>query len=123
MGEPSSAEDVTMDVYLQVWRTAGTYEPKRGTVLTWLATLVRSRALDSLRRRKARRGDLENNFDEVINLTDSRFCPESASMALKRSRIVREAIAQLSPDQREAIDLTYFSGLAHAEAAVQLRLP
>jgi RNA polymerase sigma-70 factor, ECF subfamily len=123
LGEPSAAEDVTMDVYMQVWRTAGSYEPERGTVLTWLATLVRSRAIDSLRRRKARRAELEDNVDEVVNLSDSRFCPELASLEVGRSRIVREAIDQLSPDQREAIELAYFSGLTHTEAAVQLGLP
>ena len=89
---------------MQVWRTAGSYEPERGTVLSQLgtvlsqlATLVRSRAIDSLRRRKALRGELEDNVDEAINLSDSRVCPESASMAVGRSRIVREAIDQLSP--------------------------
>jgi len=123
LGEPSAAEDVTMDVYMQVWRTAGSYESERGTVLTWLATMVRSRAIDSLRRRKARRAELEDNVDEVTNLSDSRFCPELASLEVRRSRIVREAIAQLSPDQREAIELAYFSGLTHVEAAIQIGLP
>ena len=123
LGEPSAAEDVTLDVYMQVWRTAGSYESGRGTVLAWLATLVRSRAVDSLRRRKARRAELEDNFDEVTNLSDSRFCPELASMEAGRSRVVRKAIDQLSPDQREAIELAYFSGLTHVEAAVQMGLP
>jgi len=123
LGEPSAAEDVAMDVYMQVWRTAGSYESDRGTVLTWLATLVRSRAIDSLRRRKARRAELEDNVDEVINLSDTRFCPELASLEIGRSRIVRKAIDQLAPDQREAIELAYFSGLTHVEAAVQMGLP
>jgi RNA polymerase sigma-70 factor (ECF subfamily) len=123
LGEPSAAEDVAMDVYMQVWRTAGSYESDRGTVLTWLATLVRSRAIDSLRRRKARRAELEDNVDEVINLSDTRFCPELASLEIGRSRIVRKAIDQLAPDQREAIELAYFPGLTHVEAAVQMGLP
>jgi RNA polymerase sigma-70 factor (ECF subfamily) len=123
LGEPSSAEDVTMEVYLQVWRTAGSYDPERGTVLSWLATLVRSRAIDSFRRRKARRTELEENVDEVANLRDSRPDPELASVESGRSRIVQKAMAQLSPDQREAIELAYFSGLTHVEAAVQMGLP
>ena len=55
LGDPSSAEDVTTEVYLQVWRTADSYDPQRGTVSSWLVTLVRSRGIDCLRRRKARR--------------------------------------------------------------------
>jgi RNA polymerase sigma-70 factor, ECF subfamily len=123
LGEPSSAEDVTMEVYLQVWRTAASYDPERGTVLSWLATLARSRAIDSLRSRKARRTELEENVDEVANLYDSRPGPELASVESGRSRIVQKAMAQLSPDHREAIELAYFSGLTHVEAAAQMRLP
>jgi RNA polymerase sigma-70 factor, ECF subfamily len=123
LGDPSSAEDVTMDVYLQVWRTAGSYDPERGTVLSWLVTLVRSRAIDCLRSRKARRADLEENVDNVANLSDSRPGPEMASVEIGRSRIVRNAMAQLSPDQREAIELAYFSGLSHTEVAARTDLP
>jgi RNA polymerase sigma-70 factor, ECF subfamily len=123
LGDPSSAEDVTMEVYLQVWRTAESYEPQRGTVTSWLVTLVRSRAIDCLRARKARRADLAENVDEVANLRDSRPGPELASLEAGRSRIVQKAMADLSPDQREAIELAYFSGLTHTEIAVQTGLP
>jgi RNA polymerase sigma-70 factor, ECF subfamily len=80
LGEPSCAEDTTMEVYLQVWRTAESYDPQRGTVLSWLATLARSRAIDCLRNRKARRAELEENVDEVANLRDPRPSPELASV-------------------------------------------
>jgi RNA polymerase sigma-70 factor (ECF subfamily) len=119
----SFAEDVTMEVYLQVWRTASRYNPQRGTVTSWLVTLVRSRALDYLRSRKARRADLEENVDDVPNLRDSRPTPELNSMAAGRSRIVQQALADLAPDQREAIELAYFSGLSHSEMAEQTGLP
>lgn len=123
LGDPSSAEDVTMEVYLQVWRTAESYDRQRGTVSSWLVTLVRSRAIDCLRSRKARRAELEENVDEVANLRDSRPDPELASVEAGRSRIVQKAMANLSPDQREAIELAYFSGLSHAEVAAQTGLP
>jgi RNA polymerase sigma-70 factor, ECF subfamily len=123
LGDPSSAEDVTMEVYMQVWRTAESYDPQRGTVSSWLAILARSRAIDCLRSRKARRAELEDNVDGVADLRDSRPDPELASVEDGRSRIVEKAMGQLSPDQREAIELAYFSGLTHAEAAVQTGLP
>jgi RNA polymerase sigma-70 factor (ECF subfamily) len=123
LGDPSSAEDVTMEVYLQVWRTAESYDPRRGAVSSWLVTLARSRAIDCLRRRKARRAELEENVDEVVNLRDSRPGPELASVDAARSRIVQKALADLSPDQREAIELAYFSGLSHTEVAAHMGLP
>ena len=123
LGDSASSEDVTMEVYLQVWRTARNYDPQRGTVLSWLVTSLRSRAIDCLRSRKARRADVEENVDEVANLSDSRPSPEVASVEDARSRVVRRAIAQLSPDQREAIELAYFSGLSHTEVAVHAGLP
>ena len=79
--------------------------------------------IDCLRKRKARRAELEENVDEVANLRDPRPSPELASMEAGRSRIVQKAMAELSPDQREAIELAYFSGLSHAEVAVQTGLP
>lgn len=121
--DPSTAEDVTMEVYLQVWRTAKKYDPARGSVSSWLATLVRSRAIDSLRSRKARRTELEDNVDDVADLRDHRPSPELASAEQGRSRIVRKAMDALSPDQREAIELAFFSGLSHTEVAVQTGLP
>jgi RNA polymerase sigma-70 factor (ECF subfamily) len=105
LGDPSSAEDVTMEVYLQVWRTAKSYDPRRGTVSSWLVTLVRSRAIDCLRSRKARRAELEDNVDDMVSLSDSRSSPESATVEAGRSRIVRKAMADLPSDQRKAIEL------------------
>jgi len=119
----SSAEDITMEVYLQVWRTASRYDPQRGTVTSWLVTLARSRALDCLRSRKARHTDLEENVDDVHDLHDSRSSPELASMEAGRSRIVQKALADLVPDQREAIEMAYFSGLSHSEMAERTGLP
>ena len=119
LGEPSSAEEVAMEVYLQVWRTAESYDPQRGTVSSWLVTLVRSRAIDCLRRRKARRAELEDNVDDVVQLSDSRPSPERAVVDAGRAQMLAKAMANLSPDQREAIELAFFSGLSHTEVAAQ----
>jgi RNA polymerase sigma-70 factor, ECF subfamily len=108
LGEPSSAEEVAMEVYLQVWRTAESYDPQRGTVLSWLVTLVRSRSIDGLRRRKARRAELEDNVDDVVQLSDSRPSPERVVVDSGRARMLAKAMANLSPDQREAIELAFF---------------
>ncbi len=85
LGDPSSAEDVAMEVYLQVWRTAARYNPQRGTVTSWLVTLARSRSIDCLRSRKARRSEFEEHVDDLPSLRDSRPGPDLASLAEKLS--------------------------------------
>jgi RNA polymerase sigma-70 factor, ECF subfamily len=121
--DPSAAEDITLEVYLQVWRNAASYDPARGEVLPWLATLARSRAIDYLRSRKARRAEFEDNIHEIAELRDSRPHPELACMTAGDSRLVHSAIASLSSEQREVIELAYFSELSHSEIAQQTGLP
>jgi len=121
--DAAAAEDITLEAYLQLWRTAASYDPIRGTVSAWLLTVVRSRAIDWLRARKARRADLEQNLDEVFDLSDDRPSPESVSIESGRTRIIRDAMLELPAEQRRAIELTYFSGLSHSEIAVQTGLP
>ena len=121
--DPTAAEDITLETYLQLWRTAGSYDPARGSVTAWLLTVVRSRSIDWLRARKARRADLEQNLDDVFSLKDHRPSPEHASIEASRTRVIREAMAGLPDDQRRAIELTYFSGLSHSEIAVHTGLP
>ena len=121
--DPSAAEDVTLEAYLQVWRTAGSYDPVRGTVTAWLLTVVRSRAIDWLRARKARRADLEFDFDEAFDLQDLRPGPERSSIDAGRSRIIQEAMAELPVEQKRALELTYFAGLSHSEIAAETGLP
>jgi RNA polymerase sigma-70 factor, ECF subfamily len=123
LGDPSSAEDVTLEVYLQVWRTAKSYDPQRGKVSSWLVTLVRSRAIDWLRARKSRRAELEQNVDDVMGLRDPRPSPERATVDAGRARIVQNAMAKLPPDQVQAIELAYFSGLSHREISIRTGLP
>jgi len=121
--DPSAAEDITLETYLQLWRTAESYNPVRGTVSAWLLTAVRSRAIDWLRARKARRAELEQNIDEVFDLHDHRPSPEHLSMDSSRNRILRDVMAELPAEQRHAIELAYFGGLSHSEIALQTGLP
>jgi len=121
--DPSAAEEIMMEVYLQVWRTAPSYDPARGSASAWLITLARSRAIDYLRSRMARRAATERALDELYELQDPRPDPEQESMELGRARIIREALSQLPPEQRRLLDMTYFSGLSHTEIAGSTGLP
>jgi RNA polymerase sigma-70 factor (ECF subfamily) len=121
--DPSAAEDITIDVYLQVWRNAASYDSTRGEVVPWLATLTRSRAIDHLRARKARRAEFEDSVDEIADLRDLRPNPELECMAARQARLVQRAVGDLSAEQREPIELAYFLGLSHSEIAARTGLP
>ena len=118
---PATAEEVLMDVYLQVWRQASHYDAQRGRPFTWLATIARSRALDRLRAVKP-----EDQWPDEIETVDVTAHPsdmEEAVMANERRQIVSAALDTFSPREREVIELAYFSGLTQREMASQLDQP
>jgi RNA polymerase sigma-70 factor (ECF subfamily) len=122
LSDPSTAEEVTLDVYTQVWRQAAKYNAARGTPIAWLLTIARTRALDRLRagwQEQQRREPLEV-VDETVSKTEN---PEEATALSERQRFVRAALSSLSPEQLEAIELAYYSGLSHSEIALRLGEP
>lgn len=121
--DPSIAEEILMEVYLQVWRTAASYNPARGSAAGWLVTIARSRAIDYLRSRMARRATTEHALEELYELKDPRPDPEHESMDAGRTRVIRDAMVQLPPEQRSVIEMTYFSELTHTEIAGRTGLP
>lgn len=122
-GESSAAEDITLDVFLQVWRTAGTYSPARGSVIGWLATLARSRAIDWLRSSQSRLIRHGTSLDHIAGISDSAPDPERASLESHRSRAVRKSMLALPLEQRRTIELAFFGGLSHTEIAAQTGVP
>ncbi len=118
----SAAEEVTIEVYVQAHRQAGRYDPSRGTPSAWLLTLTRSRAIDRLRaeiRRRTREEPLEGAALAVSSTDD----PMASSLAAERRRTVQKALAALSREQRQVIEIAYFSGLSHSEIAAKLGVP
>ena len=120
--DTADAEEVTLDVYTQVWRSARDFDPRRGNATAWLIMLTRSRAIDRLRS-SAGRKEREEPLEWVPDIPSSAECPEQASVLSQRQRWVRAALEALPPEQREAIELAFFSGLSHAELAAKLGQP
>ena len=116
------AEEVTLDVYTQVWRLASTFDSQRGSVLAWLVTLARSRALDRLRSKGSRSRKIEQG-DKLPDLPAGSPTPEEEIHLTQQRHLVRTALAMLAPEQRQAIELAYFSGLSHSELAHHLGSP
>jgi RNA polymerase sigma-70 factor (ECF subfamily) len=108
------AEDVVQDAFLSVWRKAGSYVSGRGSVKTWLTSIVRNRAIDLVRARRESDGDDEA---VLLALRDPRpGVVEQVTASLDRQTI-RSAITELPLEQRQAIAMAYFEGLSHSEIA------
>ena len=121
--DAAAAEDITLEVFLQVWRSAGHYMSSRGSVTSWLAMLARSRSIDWLRSPQARFAQQSDPLDEADGFRDFAPDPEHACVEAARSRAVQKGIVQLAPEQRQVIELAYFSGLSHSEIAGRLGQP
>ena len=115
-----TAEELTIDVFHDVWRRAARYDAVNGTVLGWIMNQARSRAIDRLRfesrKKRSASGD-EQPLAEVV--ADPRDLLELGEQV----RSLRVALETLTPDERLAIETTFFAGLTHAQAAARLNQP
>jgi RNA polymerase sigma-70 factor (ECF subfamily) len=120
--DQADAEDVVQEVFSQAWRQAARYDSSRGTVLGWLLTLTRSRAIDRLRGRRSRP---EPSVDEgLLNALPDPAAPADVQVAwAAQATQIRAALDGLSVLQRVAIELAFYEGLTHAEIADRLELP
>lgn len=110
------AEEVVLDVFLQVWRTARSYQVARARPLGWLFTITRSRALDALRARMVR---LRHEAELAPELDEAEPAPTASECLDLQDRRghVRRALSELPADQGSAVHLAYFEGLSHTEIA------
>lgn len=122
LNDREDAEEVILDVYQQVWNSAGRYDPARGTVLSWLAVMARNRAIDRVRQSNARR-TRELSVEDPVETAAEGPAPEMQSILAQQRMLVRKAMAALAPEQREAIELAFYSGLSHSEVAETLGAP
>lgn len=122
VGDRATAEEVLLDVYTQVWRQASLYDNKRGAPLAWLMTIARTRAIDRLRSGRTEQQSKES-LESVGEVTAATMSPEESAVLGERQRLVRSALSSLSNEQREVIELAYYSGLSHSEIALRLGQP
>lgn len=122
LNDRGAAEEVTMDVFLQVWKQASNYSASRGTPLAWLMTMARTRSIDKLRSMGRNKFETEE-LDDSESSAESSDSPEEAAFVGERRAIVRAALAELSDDQRVLIEAAYFEGLTQTEIAERFKLP
>lgn len=111
-----ASEDVVQEVFLAVWRKAGTYRPERGDVAGWLYTMTRNKVVDLWR--KLPTGSDQSSEETLAALSER---PEAESRVVSIS--LRKAMADLKAEQRQALELAYFGGLTYEETAERLKLP
>ncbi len=116
---PETAEELTVDVFHDVWRRASSYDPENGTVIAWIMNQTRSRAIDRLRFDSRKKRTHVADGEPPDPLPDARDVLELR----EQGDLLRIALAALTAGEREAIETTFFGGLTHAEAANRLNQP
>ena len=119
--DPAQAEEVTQEVYLEIWQTAARYKPERGSAVSWMLTMAHRRAVDRVRASQASRDrdarigirDYDREYDQVA---------EHVEITMEGARVKR-ALEGLTELQRQAVELAYFGGFTHTEIAAQLHVP
>lgn len=122
--EDADAQDVVQDVFIQIWDKAKLYDPAKGKPLTWALTLTRNRSIDRIRAIQ-RRTRLRDDFEKETVVDESEGVREALSGvdASEKSQILRDAVGRLSPEQRNVIELAFFSGFTQSEIADRLGEP
>jgi RNA polymerase sigma-70 factor (ECF subfamily) len=114
------ADELTIDVFHDIWRHASRYEPENGTVLAWIMNQARSRAIDRLRFESRKK---RNQGDDVFPLAEAVADPHDVIELREQGEALRAALATLTPGERRAIETTFFGGFTHSEAATRLNQP
>ena len=125
-GSNETAEEVTQDVFVQVWRFAEHYDPQQGKLTTWLSSVTRNRAIDILRQQNVRpEGHADSLDDDLFGFNDSASeaaVEPSVELRLQREQ-VRQALEQLPEEQRRVLALAFFMGMTQQEISVKLNQP
>ncbi len=119
--DPAQSEEVTQEIYLEIWQTASRYKPERGSAMSWMLTMAHRRAVDRVRASQSSRDrdtkvgirDFDREYDHVA---------EHVEITLEGERVKR-ALQGLTGLQRQAVELAYYSGLSHSEIAAELHVP
>lgn len=127
----AQAEDVLQEVYVNVWRAAQSFDAAQSQPLTWLTSIARNRAIDSLRRRQAEpqtrpvplAGEGDEERDVYDDLADGAPGPLALLSEASDARALGRCMQGLSAQQRQSVALAFYDGLSHAEVAEQMRQP
>lgn len=124
-GNASDAEDLVQEVFIEIWRRAPQFDPRRAKPRTWALAIIRNKAVDRVRQRTRRESILEASAADVVELSTSSETAEARDQVWSRESalLVRNAFQSLPDDQRTTLELAYFEGLTHQEIAARQNEP
>ncbi len=117
--DPAQSEEVTQEVFVELWRLAARFDESRGSVTSWVATVAHRRAIDRVRSEQSSRNRVAREVSNVVRDYDD--VSEEVESRFERAR-VRRALERLTGVQREAVELAYFGGHTYREVAVLLHV-
>jgi RNA polymerase sigma-70 factor (ECF subfamily) len=117
----TAAEEVTQDIFFQIWRKPDSWNPEKGRLSSWLLAATRYRAIDRLRREERRPIRQSIALDDLAHLLASHDTVGDSQQ--DSGRLLRELLKDLPAEQRQVINLAFFRGMTHAEIAEHLNLP
>jgi len=125
------AEDILQEIYVGIWHAAQGFDPLRSQPMTWLTSIARHRAIDSLRRRKAEVATVSSHVvdddgeetDRLARIPSGAAGPLDLLQQAAEARAVGHCVRQLSAEQQQCVALAYYQGLSHAEVAAHLAQP
>jgi RNA polymerase sigma-70 factor, ECF subfamily len=120
IGDRGRAEDVHQQVFLEVWQRAPAYDPGRASVLTWIMTIARSRAVDELRRRVPEPRDPDSSTTLALTSDDD---PERSPDALVERWRVAHMLTRLRPEEAQLLRMRFYDGLSQSEIAERTEIP
>lgn len=116
LADTGAAEDVLQDVFMQLWRNPGLFDPSRGSLGAWMAVIARNRAIDALRKRRP-----ENDVEDVVISVETDLAAEADRA--RAAEKVRSVLGSMPGPQRAALEMAYFEGLTHTEIAAKTGEP
>ena len=123
VGDRAAAEEVTQEAFISVWRSGARYDRARGSVRSWLLSVVRNRAIDFLRSRAGKAPKLTFDDDSALEQRPAEERTEEEALRRETAAELRGAIGKLPGEQSKVIELAYFGGFSHSEIARILGLP
>lgn len=123
LGSRAEAEEILQEVFVELWKRASQYDSARGSVIAWVITVARCRALDALRARSRRQGNRQSEYSEGDALVTEGGRPDVLVSSTRWHQALRQAFQRLSAEQRAVLELSYFQGMSHGQIADTLGLP
>lgn len=123
VGERGAAEDVTQEAFISIWRSGARFDAARGSVRSWLLSIVRNRAIDCLRSKAGKAPKLAFDDEAILEQRPAAERTEEEALRRETAEEVRGALEQLPGEQSKVIELAYFGGFSQSEIARMLGVP